>query len=202
MHSTNALRRNNDESETKLKANNSWKWKHICDMLSAPESTSFTWQLSIKTVPEKPRFITVGFHIDKDGNQTKIPFTFEYVYLKNAYVTLNSDLYPVVDYNLTFSNQKFSRVYGDPSLFGIKLFGMDELITQSNITPSNYKKFYPFFTFYVSKRKEKLKSSSVDIQLKANFTKSVPANTSAFALVISDKILSFQSDGNEMSVVY
>ena len=29
MHSTNALRRNNDESETKLKANKSLKWKHI-----------------------------------------------------------------------------------------------------------------------------------------------------------------------------
>ena len=26
---TNALRRNNDESETKPKANKSWKWKHI-----------------------------------------------------------------------------------------------------------------------------------------------------------------------------
>ena len=29
MHSTNALRRNNDESETKPKANRRWKWKHI-----------------------------------------------------------------------------------------------------------------------------------------------------------------------------
>ena len=29
MHSTNALRRNNDESETKPKANKNWKWKHI-----------------------------------------------------------------------------------------------------------------------------------------------------------------------------
>ena len=28
MHSTNALRRNNGESETKPKANKSWKWKH------------------------------------------------------------------------------------------------------------------------------------------------------------------------------
>ena len=28
MHSTNTLRRNNDESETKQKANKSWKWKH------------------------------------------------------------------------------------------------------------------------------------------------------------------------------
>ena len=29
MHSRNGLRRNNDESETKPKANKSWKWKHI-----------------------------------------------------------------------------------------------------------------------------------------------------------------------------
>ena len=29
MHSRNALRRNNDESETKPKANKSWNWKHI-----------------------------------------------------------------------------------------------------------------------------------------------------------------------------
>ena len=29
MHLTNALRRNNDESEKKPKANKSWKWKHI-----------------------------------------------------------------------------------------------------------------------------------------------------------------------------
>ena len=42
----------------------------------------------------------------------------------------------------------------------------------------------------------------VDIQIKANFTENVPANTGAFALVISDKMLSFQSDGNKMSVIY
>ena len=29
MHSTNAVRRNNDERETKPRANNRWKWKHI-----------------------------------------------------------------------------------------------------------------------------------------------------------------------------
>ena len=104
--------------------------------------------------------------------------------LKNAYVTLISDRYPAVDYNLSFANQKFSRVYGDAALFGVKFFRMDELITQSNITPSDYKTLYPLFTFDVSKQKEKLISSVVDIQIKANFTGNVPANTNAFALVI------------------
>ena len=93
-------------------------------------------------------------------------------------------------------------MYGDATLFGVKFHGMDELITQSNIAPSDYITLYPLFTFDVSKQKEKLKSSFVDIQIKANFIENVPANTRAFALVISDKMLSFQSDGNKMSVVY
>ena len=87
-------------------------------------------------------------------------------------------------------------------MFGVKFFGMYELITQSNITPSDYKTLYPLFTFGVSKQKEKLKSSVVDIQIKANFTENVPTNTRAFALAILDTMLSFQSDGNKMSVVY
>ena len=122
--------------------------------------------------------------------------------LKNAYVTLNSDRYPAVDYKLSFANKKFSRVYGEATWFGIKFFDMDELITQSNITPSDYKTLYPLFTFEVSKQKEKLKSSVVEIQIKANFTEHFHANTIAFALVISDKMLSFQSDGDKMSVIY
>ena len=79
---------------------------------------------------------------------------------------------------------------------------MDELTIQSNITPSYYKTLYPLSTFDVSKQKEKLKSSVVDIQIKANFTENIPANKRAFALLISDKMLSFQSDANKMSVIY
>ena len=93
-------------------------------------------------------------------------------------------------------------MYGDAALFGVKFFGMDELITQANITHSDFKILYLLFTFDVSKEKEKLKSSVVDIEIKANFTENVPANTRAFALVISDKMLSFQSDGNKMSVIF
>ena len=78
-----------------------------CDMLSVPESTSFTWRLSVKTVPEKPRFIIVGFQTAKDGDQTKNPSTLDHVNLKNDYVTLNSDRYPAVDYNLSFSPEIF-----------------------------------------------------------------------------------------------
>ena len=93
-------------------------------------------------------------------------------------------------------------MYGDATLSGVKFFGTDELTTQSNITPIDYRTHYPLFTFHLSKEKEKLKFSIFDIQIKKNFTDNDHANTRAFALVISDMMLSFQSDENKMSVVY
>ena len=90
-------------------------------------------------------------------------------------------------------------MYVHSALFGVKFLGIDELITQSNITSSDYKTLYQLFTFDFSKQTEKLKSSVVYIQIKANFTENVPSNTRAFGLVISDKMLSFQSDGNTIS---
>jgi len=41
-----------------------------------------------------------------------------------------------------------------------------------------------------------------DIQIKAEFSANVAANTEAFAVVISDKNLIFQSDGQKMHVEY
>ena len=75
---------------------------------------------------------------------------------------------------------------------------MDELITRSTISSAVYKTLYLLFVFDVSKQSEKLKSSVVDVQIRAIF----PAGTQAYAVVMSDKLLSFQSDGSKMSVVY
>jgi len=58
------------------------------------------------------------------------------------------------------------------------------------------------FVFDVTKQSEKLKNSATDIQVKTQFSENVAVNTEAFAVVISDKSLIFQSDGNKMRVEY
>ena len=35
-----------------------------CDIASVPQTTSFTWRLAVKSSPEVPRFIIVGFQTD------------------------------------------------------------------------------------------------------------------------------------------
>ena len=115
---------------------------------------------------------------------------------------LNSTKYPTLDYNLSFSAQQFSRAYGDAAEFRSKFFNMNELISNPNFTPLEYKTLYPLFLFDVSKQSEKLKYSTTDIQIKMEFTRNVPLNTQAYAATISDRLINFQSDGNKMSVVY
>lgn len=173
-----------------------------CDTITVPQSTTFSWRLSVKTSPEKPRYIIVGFQTNKDGDQQANPSIFDHCDLKNMYILLNQDRYPAVDYNLSFPNQQFSKAYRDAATFSEKFYGMNELITQSNITPADYKDLFPLMVFDVSKQSERLKSSVVDIQIKSTFNAAVPAGTEAFAVVISDRMLQFQSDGQKMSVVY
>ena len=79
---------------------------------------------------------------------------------------------------------------------------MDELVTSPNISPLDYRDVDPLFLFDVTKQSEKLKYSVTDIQIKANFSAYVNANTESYAVIISDKSLSFKSDGNKLSVVY
>ena len=115
---------------------------------------------------------------------------------------LNSMRYPTADYNISFGKQQFSRVYGDTADFRSKFFNMNELVSSPNINPSDYRTLYPLFLFDVSKRSEKLKYSTTDIQVKMHFNTEIPVNTEAYAVIISDRLINFQSDGNKFSVVF
>ena len=174
-----------------------------CDNALIPEnSTSFSWRLSVKSSPEVPRFIIVGFQVNRIGNQKTNPSTFNDVNIRNIYVMLNSTRYPTTDYNISFVEGRFSRVYGDVANFRTKFFNMDELISNPNINASEYGSLYPLFLFDVSKQSEKLKYSTTDIQVKAYFNEGIPLNTQIYGVIISDRLINFQSDGNKFSVVF
>ena len=172
-----------------------------CSNASVPHTTLFTWDLQGAASTGVPRFIIVGFQANKSNNQRQNPAIFNNVGVKNIYVTLNSKNYPAVDYNLSFPRQQFSRVYGDAALFRSKFFNMDELVSNPNITPADYKDLYPLFLFDVSKQSERLKYSNINIQIKVYFDDTVDAGTIAYAVIISDRLIKFQSNGNRLNVV-
>ena len=172
-----------------------------CDNLPVPPGVgTFTWRLGVKSSPDIPRFIIVGFQTEKHNDQTKNPAIFDHCQVRNIYVTLNAKRYPDTDYENDFNINKFSRIYGDAALFRKKFYNMDELISNSGINPANYNNLYPLFVFDVTKQSEKLKTSVSDIHIKASFNGDNPqADTIAYAVIISDRLFHFVSDGSKIT---
>ena len=139
-----------------------------CDNMQVPPNQKeFTWRLGVKSSPDIPRFIIVGFQSGKNNNQEQNPAIFNNLYLRNIYVTLNAKRYPDTDYNNDFRKNQFSRIYGDASSFRKKFYNMDELVSNSGIDPIDYKELFPLYVFDVTKQSEKLKTSVSDIHIKA-----------------------------------
>ena len=122
-----------------------------CGSIPVPQTTNFTWQLSVKSAPEKPRLIIVAFQTDKSGNQEHNPSIFDHCNRTNMFVMLNSRRYPKIDYDDTkFTQEKFSRVYGDAAAFRTKFCNVEDLISNPIITPADYKELFPMFVFDVT----------------------------------------------------
>ena len=177
-----------------------------CDSIQVPENQkTFTWRLGVKSSPDIPRFIIVGFQSNKNNNQTTNPAIFNHLYVRNIYVTLNAKRYPDTDYENDFSANQYSRIYGDAATFRKKFYNMDELISNSGIDPINFKSLFPLYVFDVTKQSEKLKTSVSDIHIKASFNpapggvNNPPANTIAYAVIISDRLFHFVSDGSKIT---
>ena len=171
-----------------------------CDSAPVPENnTNFTWRLGVKSSPDIPRFIIVGFQTNKNNQQTQNPAIFNHLSVRNIYVTLNAKRYPDTDYENSFTANQYSRIYGDAATFRKKFFNMDELISNPGIDPESYKSLFPLFVFDVSKQSEKLKTSVSDIHIKASFNNGVNPNTMAYAVIISDRLFHFVSDGSKIT---
>ena len=177
-----------------------------CDNTQVPENQkSFTWRLGVKSSPDIPRFIIVGFQSGKNNNQEQNPAIFDHLFVRNIYVTLNAKRYPDTDYYNNFNKNQFSRIYGDAALFRKKFFNMDELVSNCGINPIEFRNLYPLYVFDVTKQSEKLKTSVSDIHIKAFFdndpagANNPPANTMAYAVIISDRLFHFVSDGSKIT---
>ena len=176
-----------------------------CDNTSIT-GTEFTWRLGVKSSPDIPRFIIVGFQVGRNNHQEQNPARFDNCNIGNIYVTLNAKRYPDTDYDINFNENRFCRIYGDSSTFRKKFYNMDELVSNHNINPIDYKNLYPIFVFDVTKESEKLKTAVSDIHVKMRFNTNPgldnanrPRNVMAYAVIISDRLFHFVSDGSKIT---
>ena len=174
-----------------------------CITTMLPKSTqNFFWRVGIRTAPEKPRFLVVGFQTARDGDQEENNGLFDHCDLTNTYVLLNNQRYPAMDYHTDFGKNHYDTLYREFYQFLSKFHGIPTEVTSSSIDPISYKHLFPLVVYDVRHQSERIKQAVVDITIQCYFSKNVPEKTKAFCLMISDRRLKFKSDGQKMGIVY
>ncbi len=95
----------------------------------------------------------------------------------------------------------YLRIYEMMSAFKREHYGFNNLTGETQINIHDFKKLFPILVLDVRKQKDKLKSEVIDIQLRFFFNNAVPANTTAYAVLLSDHLFKLQSDGGNLKVI-
>jgi hypothetical protein len=173
-----------------------------CLTTVVPNSDTFLWRLGVRTSPEKPRFIVVGFQTDREGSLQKNLGLFDHCNLKNTYVLLNNQRYPAMDYNADFPKNHYNKLYREFYQFMQKFYGIGESVTSTSVDPIAYKHLFPLIVYDVSRQSERIQQAVLDITIQCYFSAAVQAKTKAYCLMISDRRLKYKSDGTRASIVY
>ena len=122
--------------------------------------------------------------------------------LTNMQVMLNHCRYPSVDMPTDFVMEKYAGVHKSFYDFASRYYGIDNPLAGSAVSPITFESLYPIHMFDVSKQSEWLTEGVVDLTVRMEFSVAVPANTQAYALVISDRMLKFKINVSKMSVLF
>lgn len=155
-----------------------------------PETTSCIWNVKLAAETERPRFIILAFQTNNVYNHCN---------LSDIKVYLNSDVYPYDNLNQKFDINKFALFYEMYLNFQQSYYGVE---SHPLLTPQLFKDQAPFFVINVSHQNETVKSGPIDIRIDLKTIENIPPNTSAYCLIIHDKLFEYTPLTNEVRKLF
>ena len=161
-----------------------------------PPTNTQTWTVKSTTELEKPRYIILGFQTDRRGKVTKSASEFDHCDLADVKVYINEEVYPYGNLNLNFKKKDFSELYNMYALFRPSYYGKGK---KPLLYPSQFKKKAPLAVIDCSHQADNLKTGPVNFRIEFRADTAFPAATTAYALVIHDRIVDYNILNNQVS---
>jgi hypothetical protein len=156
-----------------------------------PMSTTTTrdeWQLQAMTSLERPRYILLAFQTDKRNKPQADINTFNHCNIRNLKVYINGKGFPYVDLNVDIEKKQCAMLYTAYTSFQKSYYGGD---SKPILSYSDFLDIGPIFVFDCSKQNESIKSGSVDVRIEIESTKVFANSTTAYCVVIHDRIVEY-----------
>lgn len=152
-------------------------------------TTKHSWAIKTATQLEKPRYVIFAMQTGRRNVMSDDVTSFNDCKLSNMKLYLNSEFYPYDDMNLDFEKNRWGILYDMYSRF------IRSYYVQENVEPSlnvmNFLLYGPFVVIDCSRQNESIKNATVDVRIEFECRENVPANTSAYCLIIHDRVIQY-----------
>lgn len=157
----------------------SWE---MYEMPQLPQSTKHIWTVKSTTQINKPRFVLVVFKTADAINSN--------CNVSDMKLYLNSECYPYDNFNNDFDNGNLQELYHSFLQMQKSYYNSSEGENPIEYSYGDYM-VHPAFVFDCSRSDDSLIGGAVDIRLEINARVNIPANTSAFCLIIYDNYFEY-----------
>ncbi|XP_051176669.1 uncharacterized protein LOC127291527 [Leptopilina boulardi] len=154
-----------------------------------PRSSKVLWQIKTSTQLEKPRYVIVGFQTARKDKRKKYACHFDHCNITNVKLFLNSQYYPYGNLNLNFDQNQYALLYEMYANFQTSYYGKD---SKPILTKNIFKQLFPLIVMDCSKQNEFLKQASVVVRLEFESGYNMPAETTAYCLIIHDRVVQYK----------
>lgn len=153
-----------------------------------PTTQRHTWSVKTSTHLEKARYVIFGLQTKRRNELVANAGEFDHCKIINCKVYLNSQFYPYDNINISFEKKRYSVLYDMYARFQSSYYGSRNMPL---LSPEQFLTKAPIIIIDCSKQNESVKSSSVDIKIEMEFADNIPADTSAYCLILHDKIVTY-----------
>ncbi|RLU21673.1 hypothetical protein DMN91_006049 [Ooceraea biroi] len=152
-------------------------------------TTKHSWTVKAVTQLEKPRYVIFALQTGRKNVMSQDVTIFDDCKLTNVKLYLNSECYPYDVRNLDFEKNKYAILYDMYSRFRRAYYGCD--CAEAFLTTTNFLFRGPFVVIDCSRQNESIKSATVDVRLEFDCKENIPANTTAYCLIMHDRVVEY-----------
>ncbi|XP_011647396.1 uncharacterized protein LOC105433685 [Pogonomyrmex barbatus] len=150
-------------------------------------TTKHSWAVKATTQLEKPRYMIFALQTGRKNVPSEDVSKFDVCKLTNVKLYLNSEFYPYDDMNLHFKRNKFAVLYDMYLKFRKAYYGCETC--ELFMTVTRFLQYGPLVVTDCSRQNESIKSATVDVRVEFECKENVPANTTAYCLIIHDRVI-------------
>ncbi|XP_043474353.1 uncharacterized protein LOC122506305 [Leptopilina heterotoma] len=154
-----------------------------------PATPKHIWSVKTSTQLEKPRFVILGFQRNRKNNTALNSSHFDHCTISDVKLYLNAQCYPYGNMNLNIDQNQYSTLYEMFTNFQASYYGKE---TQPLLTKKEFLQYAPLIVIDCSKQNESLENGPVDIRLEFEAKDNFPAHTSAYCLILHDRIVEYK----------